>query len=337
MNAAARPVAGLDIGGTSIDGVLLAADGRPIARARHPSGHGPDEVVANAAAVIAQMRAAAGVDAISAMGIGVPGTVDPAAGVVTHAVNLGISSIPLAARVGALAGARVVVENDVNVAALGRHHGLAQVGDAPRSLAYLNVGTGLAAGIVIGGEILRGASGNAGEIGHLAVDENMLSCPCGQSGCLETVASGSALERQWGADAADPGRGVVAAARRGDERARAILRRLHHGLATAVLTLVLTTDCERVVFGGGVGSLGTVVLDGVRGALRRRSARSRFLASLRADERIAETGPGADAARAAAILARTTDPGSARRAGASRGSGGTDPGPQSQSTSDERK
>ena len=112
-----------------------------------------------------------------------PDVVDPLRGEVSHAVNLGIDGVPLALaeRLGEVSGRRVVVENDVNVAALGVA-ALTGSGD----LAYLGVGTGLAAGIVLGGRLRRGARGVAGEIGHVSVDPAGVLCGCGQRGCLET-------------------------------------------------------------------------------------------------------------------------------------------------------
>ena len=112
--------------------------------------------------------------------------------------------------------------------------------------AYLNVGTGLAAAIVHRGQVVRGAGGAAGEIGHLPVGTGV-PCSCGQDGCLETIASGTALHRMWPGPAAD----LFPAAAAGDERARAVVATLAHGIALAVQVLVVT-GAELVVIGGGL-------------------------------------------------------------------------------------
>lgn len=296
--------AGLDIGGTTIDGVLLGPDDAVLARAGRASGRGPDAVLRHAAEVVAELAGAAGPDRpLATVGVGVPGTVDPARGVVANAVNLDLRETALGPELARVVGVPVAVENDVNVAAVGASHAAGH----PPSLAFLNVGTGLAAGLVLDGRLLRGVTGNAGEIGHLAVDPNGFPCGCGQRGCLETVASGSALARRFGPDAADPGRGVFARAGQGDPGAVAIVADLHRGLATAVETLALGLDCAQVVLGGGVGALAAVG-DGLRAELARRAATSPLLASLDLARRVTATRPGWDAAHAAALYGRAVSP-----------------------------
>lgn len=292
--------AGLDIGGTTIDGVLLGADDAVLARAGRASGRGAGAVLRHAAEVVADLVEAAGPDRrLAAVGVGVPGTVDPARGVVANAVNLDLRETALGPELARAVGVPVAVENDVNVAAVGASHAAGH----PPSLAFLNVGTGLAAGLVLDGRLLRGVTGNAGEIGHLAVDPNGFACGCGQRGCLETVASGSALARRFGPDAADPERGVFARAGEGDPAAAAIVADLHRGLATAVETLGLGLDCALVVLGGGVGARPDVAA-GLRAELARRAATSPFLASLDLARRVTTAGSGWDAARAAAVHGR---------------------------------
>ena len=148
-------------------------------------------------------------------------------------------------------------------------------------MAYLNLGTGLAAGIVIDGMIWRGSGGVAGEIGHVPVDPNGLPCVCGQRGCLETVASGSALRRAWPSSAARPARELFAQADAGDPDAVAARAAFLRGVATAVRMLVLTVDCDVVVIGGGLSSLGGPLLDGVRSVLGGWAEESAFLAAQR--------------------------------------------------------
>ena len=183
---------GLDIGGTKMLGVVVAADGAVGAQHREPTVPGPDGVLATATTVLD--RLAAGFDGVlpSHVGIGFPGLVDRDRGAVSHAVNLGLGGdwLPLAERLAESTGAAVMVENDVRAATWGAH-----VLSGADDLGYLSIGTGLAAGFVLGGVLRRGAHGASGEIGHLPVDPDGRLCSCGQRGCLETVLAVPHLRR----------------------------------------------------------------------------------------------------------------------------------------------
>jgi predicted NBD/HSP70 family sugar kinase len=205
-----------------------------------------------------------------------PGLVDPVLGSVRHAVNLDVESLHLAAELGAALGLAVAVENDVKAAALGAHH-LSGLG-VESTLAYLNLGTGLAAAVVHAGEVMRGVDGVAGEIGHLPVGGDVV-CACGQTGCLETLASGAALERMW-PDVGSHGWDLFGAAARGDADAARAAESLCRGVALAVQVLVLASGAHRVVVSGGLTSLGDPLLAGIRAEARARAASSPFLASL---------------------------------------------------------
>jgi predicted NBD/HSP70 family sugar kinase len=197
----------------------------------------------------------------------------------------------------------VRVENDVKAAALGAYHFMtAEAAPTARSMAYLNLGTGLAAGLVIDGALWRGARGAAGEIGHIPVDPNGVRCACGQRGCLETVASGSAIARQWATDDPIPARSLLAAAASGDRTAEAIRSRLVDNVAAAVRVLVLTVDVEVVMIGGGLSALGEWLLGEVRRVLASWAVESPFLASLELDRRVQLVPTGFPAAAVGAAL-----------------------------------
>ena len=182
--------------------------------------------------------------------------VDSDSGHVAHAVNLGLERLELGGELAGRLGVGVRIENDVKAAAVGAYHLMGLDG----TMAYLNLGTGLAAGIVMNGRLWRGADGIAGEIGHIPVDPNGVVCACGQRGCLETVASGSGVARQWRTDDPLPVRSLFAAAADGDPGAKAIKARLAAGIASAVRVLVLTVDVDSVVIGGGLSHLGDRLL-----------------------------------------------------------------------------
>jgi predicted NBD/HSP70 family sugar kinase len=276
--------AGVDIGGTKTEAVALADDGTIAHRVRIPTGHGVEAVVDAATSVLDALRDAVG--PLASIGVGIPGAVDSRAGVVTHALNLGVKRLELAVALRERTGLAVRVENDVNAAAMGAFHLLALPPHS--SMAYLNLGTGLASGIVLDGRLWRGSRGAAGEIGHIVVDPSGPTDLAGVPGGLEVVASGSGVARQWGGAVPSGGEvlDVLAAADAGDALALAIRERLHEGVATAVRILVLTLDVETVVIGGGLSRLGSRLLDGVDAAFGRWAASSDFIGSLELASRV---------------------------------------------------
>lgn len=221
---------------------------------------------------------------VAGVGIGIPGLVDPVAGTVRSAVNLGFGPEPVALAdlvSRAVGGVPVVVENDVKATALGAHAVLG--GD----LTLVSLGTGLAAAIVVDGRVLRGSSGAAGEIGHLALDRDGHLCGCGQRGCLETIASGAALRRAW--PHGDEGRSAVhlfAAAEAGDPAAVGVRDRWAAAVALTVRTLALTADSSTVVLAGGVAALGDPLLRSVSDALQQQAVGSPFLRGLALHDRL---------------------------------------------------
>jgi glucokinase len=278
--------AGIDIGGTKTEAVAVDATGGIVHRLRLPTGFGPDAVLETAVTALTSLAELAhgGIADFASIGVGIPGAVDPVSGRVTHAVNLGLDGLELGEDLGRRLGRAVRVDNDVNAAAIGAYHLLGE--QRTRSLAYLNLGTGLAAGLVLDGRLWRGSRGTAGEIGHIPVDPDGPECPCGQRGCLETVASGSAIARQWPTDDPKPARALFAAAASGDPAALEVRRRFLDNVAAAVRVLVLTVDTDTVVIGGGLSSLGTELLDAVRAVLADWERQSPFLASTHLSERV---------------------------------------------------
>jgi len=294
---------GVDIGGTKTEAVAIDDAGLVIDEVRVPTGFGADAVIASTVDAVTGLadRLGAAPAEFGAIGVGVPGAVDPASGRVAHAVNLGLDGLALGEELAARLGVRVRLENDVNVAALGAFHLL---GHGPeRSMAYLNLGTGLAAGLVLGGRLWRGSRGTAGEIGHIPVDPSGELCSCGQRGCLELLASGSAVARQWPTEHPRPVQNLFEAAASGDALAIEVRARFIDNVASAVRVLVLTVDVDDVVIGGGITSLGAPLLDAIRDVLTAWSAQSEFLASLELPSRVVLAPAGPVASVGAALLA----------------------------------
>lgn len=166
--------------------------------------------------------AAVSVGDVNAIGIGIPGTVDPLLGTVRFAVNVGIGrdEIGLGPRLTDELGVEVHVENDVRAAALGADWYLSNEFGPVSDLAYLSIGTGIAAGYVEHGRLRRGNTLVAGEIGHIPIDPNGPLCACGQVGCIEAISSGSAIERMWPTEKAASAVELHRAAVAGDPNAR---------------------------------------------------------------------------------------------------------------------
>jgi predicted NBD/HSP70 family sugar kinase len=298
------PTVGLDIGATKTLGVLVDDAGRVIDQVREETEPGADGVVRTAARVVNHLAAAPA--SITAIGVGIPGLVDVDLGAVKHAVNLGVDGewLPLRDRLQDVLGLPVAVENDVNVATLG-----AVALSGIRDLIYLSIGTGLAAGLVLDGRLRRGATGAAGEVGHIPTDPHGELCQCGQRGCLETVASGRALATAWPSAPEPSAQALFAAADAGDAKALAVRDRFATGVADAVRTLCLGVDPETIVLGGGVAQLGQPLVDVVAAALRRQAENSPFLASLDLAGRIRVVPADQPvAALGAALLGRSFDP-----------------------------
>jgi len=305
---------GFDVGGTKTDAVVVAPAGEIVARLRRPTGWGAEAVTDTIAQLAGELAAQVGVPrtGFASVGIGIPGQITPGGARITHAVNLGIEDLDLDAALRPVFERPVRAENDVKAAAVGAFalrgapsRAAGQDG-APGSMAYLNVGTGIAAGIVTAGRLWRGSRGIAGEVGHISVDPDGPECRCGQRGCIEAFAGGAAVAERWGVRGALPVRDVFDAADAGDERAIALRGGLAYGIAAAVRIIVLSADVDSVVLGGGVTALGDRMLNPVVSELQASAAASAFLRSLRLTERVELLPPGSPAAALGAALIGAT-------------------------------
>lgn len=286
-----RPaVLGIDIGGTKIAAGVLAPDGRVVGFRIVPSGaaDGPEAMLTRIAAVGRQVLelTAGDVPDVPLVGVGCGGPLDPATGIVNTPPNLpGWIDVPVVARVEAALGRPATLENDATAAILGEHwHG---AGRGIRQLAYLTISTGIGGGLILDGELRRGATGNAAEFGHVSVAWDGWPCPCGSRGCPEAFASGTNIARRAReAAAARPGRAralvalagtvdaitaahVVAATRDGDPLAREVWCATTDVLGALVVNLLNAFEPERVVIGGGVTRAGNLLLDPIRIAAHR--------------------------------------------------------------------
>lgn len=282
------PAIGIDIGGTKLAGGLVDAGGRISHRTQAATPEDTAGIVAAIARLAAELLETADCP-VAGVGLACAGLVDGHRGHLWFAPNLPWRDIDLAAEVEQRLGRPVVVENDANAAAWGEYrHGTGAAADTD-AMALITVGTGIGGGAVAGDQLLRGSFGAGGEIGHVVLDPDGPRCGCGNRGCLEVFASGSALVRtareviqsssphvqglrdRCGGDADRlTGEDVTAAAADGDQAAVELLADLGARLGEGIATLCAVLDPGLVVIGGGVADAGDLLLEPAAASLGRR-------------------------------------------------------------------
>lgn len=321
------PTVGVDVGGTKVQGVLVDDAGTVLAERHARTMPGPSGVVAGIVALVRGLLADRDLTVadVAGVGIGLPGVVDPHGGTVAHAVNLGLEApLPLGTLVATALGGDVPVrvENDLNAAVVGAAHALGRTsaGSDVQDVAYVALGTGVAAGLLLDGTLRRGSHRVAGEIGHLTLVPGGRPCKCGQLGCLEQYASGSAIEAAWPSRHGRPAPAeLFEAAAAGDPAAVEVRDEVAAGVAAAVRVLVLTCDVDVVVLGGGVSRVGAPLLEAVTRTLDRQAAASPFLASVGLAQRVRLAPADVPAgALGAALVARAHDAAAVAPAGEER-------------------
>lgn len=278
---------GVDVGGTKVLGALVDHDGAVVASEQRPTP--PQDAPGAAASVVATVvevvRALAEQGDVAGVGVAVAGRVDPDRRRVRSAANLGWDHQPLADDVEAATGLPAVVENDANAAAWAEHRFGAGAGYD--DVVMVTVGTGIGGGLVLGGRLLRGASGSGGELGHAVHVAGGLPCGCGRAGCFEQYASGRALVREArrlaterpddatallarsGSPDGISGHDATTAALAGDPLARKAFALVGEHLGRGLADLAEVLDPQAFVVGGGVSEAGDLLLDPAREALRR--------------------------------------------------------------------
>jgi glucokinase len=278
---AGRQAIGIDLGGTKAAALLVDEEGRVLDEERAGTPDAGGDAVMETVFSVAEALQARGEPV--AVGVGVAGMVDVAAGALRFAPNLPLVEVPIRDLVAGRTGLPCVVDNDATVATWGEFRFGA--GRGCSDMLLVTVGTGIGGGIVSHDALYRGAHGFAAEIGHIIVEPGGPLCGCGNRGCWEQMASGQALDRQartvarehpdsviaqladdLGADEEVSGRIVWEAARREDPMAVSILEEVGRRLGEGIAGLVNVLDPERVVVGGGVADIGDLLLDPARAA-----------------------------------------------------------------------
>lgn len=267
--AAGRTI-GVDLGGTKLLAAVVGPDGAIGPRVRREIAGLSREALM--ACVVDAVGAASGPAPVDAAGFGIPAFVDRAAGTAAGSNHLPLDGVPFAAAMREALGVPVAVDNDGNCAVLAEWRSGAARGASTAVLVAL--GTGIAGGLVLDGRVFRGVSGAGAELGHMVVDLDGPRCfgSCPGRGCLEAVASGSALAR----DAAAAGLGdvageaVTALALAGDPVAVRVLGELGRRLGAGLAGIAMIFEPEVIVVGGGVSAAGELVVGPAREEMRAR-------------------------------------------------------------------
>ena len=283
-------VVGVDMGGTKILSAVIDAEGNILGTAKVPTkaDAGTSVVIDRIADSIQKAIGKSGINAasIEAVGIGAPGPLDPKTGVVIFAPNLGWRDVPLKTELEARIGIQTFVDNDVNVGTLGEH--VFGAGQGVQNVVGIFVGTGIGGGIILQGELFHGASKTAGEIGHIIVKAGGPKCGCGTRGCLEALASRTAMAKQFQKAILKQGKksviskltdgdlsairsGVLAkAVRANDKLTLKVFKRVTKYLGIGIGSIVNFLNPEMIVLGGGVvEALDDTFLDDIRAAAKK--------------------------------------------------------------------
>lgn len=277
---------GVDLGGTKVLVGVMDAERSVHYESRESSvGRTEDELIELLVSELEEAKSAR--PGAAAAGLGIPCTIDQRRGVAINAVNLPITDVPIRDLVSERIGLPVVIDNDANCAAFAEHRFGAARGASTAVL--LTVGTGIGGGLIVGGELFRGATGSGAELGHVVIDMEGHPCQgtCPNRGCVEALASGTALAREGAAAAAAQpdsaiaanaaggvveGRHVTDAALAGDDVAIGVMAMIGTRIGVALSSLANVFEPEVFVIGGGVASAaGDLLLDPARAELASRA------------------------------------------------------------------
>ncbi|GHO85083.1 ROK family protein [Dictyobacter formicarum] len=316
-------IVGVDVGGTKIAAGIVDAHGQVAGRIQMPTDiRDPEHTLQSIASAIKTSIEASGItpSRVKAVGLGIPGMVDPEQGICLLAVNLNWQNVAVQRWLEQELGLPCAIDNDVSAATLGES--IYGAGQGMQDMVYLSLGTGVAARAIIHGQLYRGAHGMAGEIGHLVVMPDGPLCRCGARGCLEALAAGPALalaaqtaiaagketqlqvyQQRHGTIRSEH---IFAAAADNDALALHILRQAGEHIAYGIYLLTMTFDPQLVVIGGGLASDQSPLLIAIRTRAAHLLAQSSASRAMLSTEAIQVTSMQRDAAiiGAAALVAR---------------------------------
>ena len=307
---------GVDVGGTKIAAAVVTPEGEVLNEVRYPSSGPKERLLSSIARSVNEVRDGFEVGGVC---LAVPGTVSTEENKIIDAPNLhAIEGIPLKDELEERTGLATAVENDANAAAWGEFRFGA--GSEVSHLIFITLGTGVGGGVISHGVLLRGAQGAGGEMGHITIQATGPRCGCGNHGCLEALASGTAIARrarevasekpdsalgQLAVERAVLGEDVAGLARQGDEAAISVLRETGVWLGIGLAGFVNVFNPEVIAIGGGAARAGDLILDAARHEVRLRAmSPSRDLVEINEATLGAESG-----VLGAAALARNSSSG----------------------------
>ena len=307
---------GVDVGGTKIAAAVVTPEGEVLNEVRYPSSGPKERLLSSMARSVNEVRDGFEIGGIC---LAVPGTVSTVENKIIDAPNLhAIEGIPLKDELEERTGLTTTVENDANAAAWGEFRFGA--GSEVSHLIFITLGTGVGGGVISHGVLLRGAQGAGGEMGHITIQATGPRCGCGNHGCLEALASGTAIARrarevaseepdsalgQLAVERAVLGEDVAGLARQGDEAAISVLRETGVWLGIGLAGFVNVFNPEVIAIGGGAARAGDLILDAARHEVRLRAmSPSRDLVEINEATLGAESG-----VLGAAALARNSSSG----------------------------
>lgn len=280
---------GIDLGGTTLKAALVGPTGEILEEKRIDTElRNPETLFKQVIDTALSLRDDKSAGArVAGIGIGIPGLVNSKTNRIEVMPNLpALSEIDITSELSSQTGLPVILDNDANAAAYGE----LQVGASRgrREVFFITLGTGIGAGLIINGQIYRGAAGFAGEFGHMTIDPEGIECACGNIGCLETIASGPNIVRRTRErlyrdrtsslsrlaiprDREFTAEDIARAAREGDEMAQVMMERTGMFLGIALAAVVNLLNVEMVVMGGGVMDAGDLILKPTIKETRRRA------------------------------------------------------------------
>lgn len=271
MGARSRQLWGIDLGGTKIEGAILESpdDSKTLFRDRLPTEthKGYEHVLNQISRIVDMMKAAAGYTP-DRIGIGTPGTMDPATGLFKNSNSAVLNFKPLQADLQKLIGIEVVSANDANCFALAETRlGVVRQNFPDAKVVFgVIMGTGAGGGVVVEGKVIQGKQGIAGEWGHNFLDESGGKCYCGKVGCVENIIAGPALEKYYREKSGTEKKlkEIVGLAKSGtDPIAVETIERLHKMFGKAISVVINILDPDVIVIGGGVGNIDSLYTKGV--------------------------------------------------------------------------
>ena len=255
---------GIDLGGTKIEGVVLAADGKEVIRQRIPTERERGyQHILDKIKFLHDELAAAVPGQLTTFGIGTPGALSPRTGLLKNSNTVCMNGQPVKMDLEKLLGRKIEIQNDANCFALAE--ALLGAGRGKKLVFGVIIGTGCGGGIVHKGEVITGPQAIAGEWGHMSIDPNGPVCYCGQKGCTETFISGGGLENRYAEKfgVRRPLKEVEAAYFAGEPQAMEFMQEFFDRFGRAIANLIDILDPDIVVLGGGVSNFSAIYTEGV--------------------------------------------------------------------------